>query len=175
MPTDPAQLNPFRVCNYASYFSFPTTSVLAPGGVLVNGNYEGVTRIRRYVFTVVPPAGTPMNNFRFKFAADDGVALRIVDPDCVTTDVVCMRWGRFAPPSFGGPYVYSEELSIGCNKTTFELVGANSQPPFNFYELGINWIQSPGPAATQAEMDAQPTLLIDPMCYRPAVQCPPLC
>lgn len=168
-PTVSEPLRPFNTCVYAGFpfISGPTPQSVT-GGLLVPGAYYDPAFILRYCFTVVPLA--PMNNIRIGFGADDGVALRVAG----ATTPLAMRWSYAAGPGFGGDYLYSNEFSIGCTNTDFELVTANAPIPNNYYELGIFWIQSPGPFATQAQLNAQPKLDLGVLCrWRPT--CPGPC
>jgi len=157
--------DPFNVCVYPWVFTM--TAVLAgSSGTLVPGGATPAD-VWRFCMTVVPLV--PMNAIRLGFAADDGVALRLAPAG----PVLASRWSVAAPPSLGGVYVYSEEFSIGCQRTAFEIVSANSIVPNDYYELSIFWIWSPGPAATQAELDAAPKLGLKELCYW--VPCPLVC
>jgi hypothetical protein len=157
--------DPFNVCVYPAVMT--VTSVLSGSSqVLVPGGATSAD-VWRFCMTVVPLV--PMNAIRIGFAADDGVALRIAPAG----PVLASRWSTAAPPSFGGDYVYSEEFSIGCERTAFEIVSANSIVPNDYYELSVFWIWSPGPAATQAELDAAPKLGLKELCYW--VPCPDSC
>lgn len=168
-PTAMEPLRPFNTCLYASFpFIVGPAPISVAGGVLFpSGSYfDGF--ILRTCFTVVPLA--PMNSIRIGFGADDAVALRIAG----STTPLAMRWNYAAGPGFGGDYVYSDEFSIGCTNTDFELVTANAPYPNDYYELGVFWIQSPGPFATQAQLDAQPKQDLGALCrWKPT--CPGPC
>lgn len=169
-PTMIEPLRPFNTCLYSGlpFISGPVPYVIPVSGVLVPGGYYSPPFIRRYCFTVVPTV--PMNTIRIGFGADDAVALRFAG----SPSTLLMRWSYAAGPGFGGGFIYSSEFSIGCENTDFELITANAPSPNNYYELGIFWIQSPGPAATQAQLDAQPKLNMGALCrYRPT--CPGPC
>lgn len=167
-PMDP--LRPFNTCLYTGppFVVSGPSPYFDPNGVLVPGGYYSPPFIRRYCFTVIPQ--NPMNAIRIGFAADDAVALRIAG---MATPLL-MRWSVAAAPSFGGDYVYSDEFSIGCTHTDFELVTANAPWPNDYYELSVFWINSPGPFATQAQLNAQPKLNLGALYWQKAT-CPGPC
>lgn len=168
-PTVSEPLRPFNTCLYSSFpFITGPARVTVIDGLLVPGGYYDPAFIRRYCFTVVPLL--PMNNIRICFGADDAVALRVAG----SVTPLAMRWNYAAGPGFGGDFLYSNEFSIGCTNTDFELITAGAPYPNNFYELSISWIRSPGPFASQAQLDAQPKLNLGVLCrYRPT--CPGPC
>lgn len=169
-PTPMEPLRPFDTCLYSSppFVISGPSPLVAPTGLLVPGGYYSPPFIRRYCFTVIPQV--PMNNIRIGFGADDAVAFRLAG----AATPLAMRWSVAAGPSFGGGYVYSNEFSIGCTNTDFELVTANAPYPNDYYELSIFWIVSPGPFATQAQLDAQPQQNLGTLYWRKA-SCPGPC
>jgi len=151
------QTNPFDSSNWPATISttnmIGTASAVGPGVTL---DFFWETR-----FYIIPP--TVPFTFIFKIDADDAVAIR----NETTSTVVANRWSQAAPPGFGGPYVYSDPITITTCPTEFLMVSANATPPNGNYGLAIHYIDPPAgsPPYTQGQLDAQPLQQIYPYCY----------
>lgn len=156
--TDPSLASdPFNSSFWPPYM-MPEPNVVGTGNIVPydTGTFVWVTEFS-FIINALP------FTFIFKLDADDGIAIKNLN----TSTVVADRWAIAPSHTFGGPYVYSNPVTVTSCVTKFLMVSANTVFPNNTYNLSVSYILPPPgpPPYTQLQLDAQPSYPIYPYCF----------